>query len=181
MDKTQKRKEIFEYVRDIPYSLNGWSMADVINTHKWNCHSKSLLLKHLFKQGYTCRSLCFLYELRSFPEEVKFIPEKQDYHYCTEIYIENQWIITDPTYDAWLLGSCFPVQSWDGINSTDFCEAPIGIIWRENESSDIFKREYGQFIRNMDQAYSLYPDQITLYTKKLESYIESYRDSLKKQ
>ena len=91
MTTIEKRIEIFENVRDIPYSLNIWNPEDVEKEQKGNCHAKSLYLRKL--------SVTFSYKLRNFPGEVKYIPHQVDYRYALQIYLDKQWVTIDPTYD----------------------------------------------------------------------------------
>lgn len=100
MNAIKKRIDIFEYVRDIPYSLTVWHPEDIESKRKGNCHAKSLYLRKLLeKEEYKIRNVSFPYKLRDFPDEVKYIPHQIDYHHALQIFLDHHWVTIDPTYD----------------------------------------------------------------------------------
>lgn len=176
MTTIEKRIEIFENVRDIPYSLNIWNPEDVEKEQKGNCHAKSLYLRKLLEEEwYQIRNVTFPYKLRDFPDEVKYIPHQVDYHYALQIYLDKQWVTIDPTYDIWLAWSCFHVNNWDGVSSTLYCENPIWTIQYEWEKNMKLQNWYQEFCREMKEAYKKYDHLITKYSEQMEMYILSIR------
>jgi hypothetical protein len=175
-DKRSERIDIFLKVRELPYTLfSPDSVEKVEKKWQWNCQFKNALLAHLLKEKwYSTRKVLARYKLRSFPEEVKYIPEGIDYHHAIQVLIWWIWIFLDATYDSQLEKHWFLVFDWDGESSTGLCEEPIDIKIEciDNPNFDVL---YEEFLVNLDIVITHHKTDLENYRTKFETFIQSCR------
>jgi hypothetical protein len=104
--------EEFKTVRDMPYRIPlALGEKDIC------CGGKHKILKDLFiEQGLDVRyRVCsFLWSSIDLPEKVSRVPHNDNStHVWLEVFINNEWIITDATWDS-DLKKIFHVNEWDG-------------------------------------------------------------------
>lgn len=168
-DPIERRKSIFYFVIDIPYSAVGIGVTseEVVSKNKGNCQTKSRLLESLFNlAGYKTRKLKYKYLLKDIIKEVKYIPEQSDYHHTLEIRIRDKWVLCDCTYDKPLAKLGFIVNEWDGVSSTSYSEAPTSKIGTPDKNLDI---EFDDFNKRVVEACNNYSIEIEKYSNDLEA------------
>jgi hypothetical protein len=85
------------------------------------CFQKSKLLYQAFSKYYPTRyRACqfFLKDLNLPANILKKIKVDGGRHYYIEVYLNNQWIVLDASFDRYLQ-KLLPVNRWDGKNNTN--------------------------------------------------------------
>lgn len=118
------RIALFEHVRDIPYQYPGASNpGEVLKTGHGSCSGKHYLLGDLFRHlGLQVRHMLCTHRFNEsplpFPEEMQAVLRKSeivDVHDYLQIFLDNQWIDIDATWEQPLRDFGFPVnENWDG-------------------------------------------------------------------
>ena len=130
--------EIFNQVRDIPYRIPLY-LDEPEGEHGGSCLYKVEVLKKLLEaEGLECRYRIgtFLWSQLNLPEEVMQAEHNdRGEHVWLEGFINNNWIILDPSWDIGLV-KIFSINSWDGISDTNLAVKPIEIL-DVNTSADI--------------------------------------------
>lgn len=113
---TKKLIQEFERVRDLPYRIPlKYEEEDLC------CLGKHKMLKKIYEgMGYECRYRIAMFKWSSMdlPEKVSKEPHVDDCaHLYLEIKIDGRWVVIDATWDASLQAN-FPIEKWDGKNST---------------------------------------------------------------
>lgn len=156
---------IFEEIRDIPYSIP--ESFTLQNT--W-CSWKAILLKQKLENLWiTChyRVCDFYWDTLNIPDNILKIPHD---NYSTHVYIEMNFdgkeIILDPTWDMWLK-DIFQINIWDKQNSTD-----IAVSYNE-----IFSIEKSTLImENINECdFQVYMNRNKDFCSALNNYFDQVR------
>lgn len=173
----QLRIESFYRIRNIPYLTGGsHNISDVITTNTGNCASKSALLKHeLSKLGIESRLIVGRYTLRSWPPEVKFIPDQIDYHFALEVLINSQWVLVDAAYDPSISSLGFKINEWDGINPTGMSEncTETKVV---GTTALTFDKAFEEHLQNIRSAFEANSAGILSYTKSFNQILSQARE-----
>ena len=175
-DPLEARVAAFTQIRNIRYCLvSGESTAELmLERGAGDCRAKTELLMRTFKVlGYPARSIRIKYQLLNYPEEVRFIPGQVDYHHTCQIYLNDSWLIVDPTYDPELSKGNFIVNIWDGLTATS---SAVSIISEEYNDPETFELEFKQFLRILEEAVKKYPEELKSYTKKFNEMLLKVRE-----
>lgn len=177
-DPVQQRIAIFEFVRNIPYFTGGnHDPGDAVKLKRGNCASKSYLLGALLeKLGYKVRYLIGRYKLRSFPEEVRYLPDQADYHHVVEVLLGSYWVTVDATYDPPLAKLGFQINNWDGVSSTSIAEN-LDEVKYESELRADFDKNMREWIERYNHAYMNHREEIDKYSEKFNEILEEARKS----
>jgi hypothetical protein len=131
--------EAFKTVRDMPYRIPLTSKEEDVC-----CNGKHKLLKDLLeKQGLEVRyRVCtFLWSSIALPEKVSSLQhDDNSTHVWLEVFINEEWIIVDATWDIGLK-NIFHVNEWDGKSNTKPAVKPIE-IFSPQKSVDIMNTKY---------------------------------------
>lgn len=123
-------KKVFYQVRDIPYRTP-LSLDETEGEHGGSCLYKVELLKKLLEaEGLECRYRIgtFLWSQLNLPDEIiKAEHNDNGEHVWLEVWINNKWIILDPSWDIGL-AKVFSINSWDGISDTELSVKLIEIL-----------------------------------------------------
>lgn len=175
-DPAKKRAEAFYFVRNIPYgTIGSHSINDALQYGIANCHAKSELLKLIFtKLGYDTRTIVLQYVLKDYPLEVRFIPGQIDYHYVAQVYLHEEWVSVDVTYDPPLKALGFLVNEWDGNTSTSIAEKSLvqKVEGQPDARFDKDRQESDVLLRN---AYRKHADDISKYQTKFNDWLAQSR------
>jgi len=170
---------IFERVRDIPYGvINSRNPEDVYRKNKGTCSGKHLLLKELYLalgmqvKDVICfhlyeelpRNIDYPLELRKILEENEGVP---DFHNFIQIYINNNWITLDATFDKSLEGY-FVVNEWDGKSDTKLSVNPLR-FWELEKPLEFKVRMLNQLPLEIQKGREL-------FLKKFSEWIELLRE-----
>jgi transglutaminase-like putative cysteine protease len=130
---------IFEHIRDIPYSLAvsmndpGTAAEKILAVGKGYCGPKHYLLAEMY------RTLGFEVVFATFPflwndPELRYPPELRDlskgmpvtHHLACRVRIDDRWVLVDATWDLPLALGGFPVnEHWDGRSDTRCAVKPL--------------------------------------------------------
>jgi len=160
-----ERTKIFRFVRDIPYRI---ALSD--QEQDYCCATKMPMLQRLLASAglKSRRIFCsFSWSTTKLPLDlIAQAPNPEEEHEYLEVYVieANKWISIDPTWDAPLKASGFPIAEWDGVNSTALAVVPIKVFSPEESASKIkqideteseawqeFYAVYGAFFKNVNK------------------------------
>jgi hypothetical protein len=121
------RIALFEHVRDIPYQFAASrDPVEVLKTRRGSASGKHYLLGELFRHlGLKVRHMLCTHRFNEsplpFPDDMQEMLRKNeivDVHDYLQIYVDDQWIDIDVTWEAGLHDFGFPVnEEWDGKSS----------------------------------------------------------------
>lgn len=170
-----RRAAYFTFVRDIPYAVGISGPAEVIARNAGDCAGKNRLLAELLATlGVRSRGVTMRYRLPAFPEEVCAIPSRCDYHHTMEYFIEENWVLADPTYDPPLAKLGFTVTDWDGLAPTKPCVEPLALK-REGQADPAFDEAKQAFDREIRAACARRPSEFAAYARKFNRILEEAR------
>ncbi|MDD5099091.1 MAG: hypothetical protein PHP35_02000 [Candidatus Colwellbacteria bacterium] len=147
----------FKEIRDIKYQIP-LTRLDI----DYCCSGKMKLFKKwLDDNNYISRyRVCdFKWSDMNLPQKLFNIPhQNESTHVYLEIYINNQWIDTDPTWDIGLK-NILPVNDWDGKTN---CKIAVPVINKYSDSQSeeimngIFDEQDAQANGDFYQAFNNY-------------------------
>lgn len=165
--------EIFNQVRDIPYRIP-LSLDETEGKYGGSCLYKVELLKKLLEaEGLECRYRIgiFLWSQLNLPEEIRKAEHNdRGEHVWLEVWINNKWIILDPSWDIGLV-KIFSINSWDGISDTKLAVKLIEIL-DVSASEDIMNFD------NYEEAFS---EDLSIngeFYKALNNYLDKIRSKV---
>jgi hypothetical protein len=165
--------EIFHQVRDIPYRIP-LSLDETEGEYGGSCLYKVELLKKLLEsEGLECRyRICtFLWSQLNLPEEImKTEHNDRGEHVWLEVWINNKWIILDPSWDIGL-AKIFSINSWDGISDTNLAVKLIEIL-DVSTSADIMDFD------NYEEAFLADLEINGEFYKSLNNYFDKIRSKV---
>jgi hypothetical protein len=135
--------KIFNSIRDIPYRI------PLSPDEEDNCcngkHKK--LFSLLKKAGHQARyRVCtFLWSSLNLPPELmKISHDDQAIHVYVELFLNNQWLVLDATWDIGLK-KFFPINEWDARSNTEIAVKPIETFSLE-KSAEIMNNQDKNYI-----------------------------------
>jgi hypothetical protein len=121
------RIALFEHVRDIPYQFSASrDPVEVLKTGRGSASGKHYLLGELLRHlGLKVRHMLCTHRFNEsplpFPDDMQEMLRKNeivDVHDYLQIFVDDQWIDIDVTWEAGLHDFGFPVnEEWDGKTS----------------------------------------------------------------
>lgn len=140
MNAIQARKDMFRFVRDIPYYISLDEKQD------YCCGTKAFMLERLLRDlGLKTRQVICKFNWEELPiknEILKLPHDKPEFHQYLEVWIPEtkQWVAVDSTWDAGLKNTGFPVAEWDGLHHTTIA-APLVEVFSPEESKRLIKED----------------------------------------
>lgn len=163
------RIALFEHVRDLPYQEpSSRNPVDVLKARCGSASGKHYLLGELFRHlGLKVRHMLCTHRFNEsplpFPEEMQALLRKNeivDVHDYLQIFVDDQWIDIDVTWEQALRDFGFPVnETWDGKSSMMLTVIP----------DEHFKVEGDPAKAKEDQLAKLTPRQRQLRKQFLEA------------
>jgi hypothetical protein len=130
-------KDIFNQVRDIPYSI-----PISLSEKDYCCSGKHKVLKKILEDlGYKVRYqvVSFKWSSMDLPQNLLSIPhENLTSHVYLEIFVNNKWIDMDATWDTGLK-NIFCVNKWDG--NDNIIAVPVIEKFSLKKSQEIMENE----------------------------------------
>jgi hypothetical protein len=125
-DPVAARIALFEHVRDIPFRYpSSRDPVVVLKEGRGSALGKHHLLGELLRHlGLKVRHMLCTHRFNEsplpFPEEMQALLRKNeivDVHDYLQVYLDDQWIDIDATWEEGLRDFGFPVEDWDGKSS----------------------------------------------------------------
>ena len=150
--QSEKRKRVFEAVRDIEYHIAVDGEAD------WSCASKSFLLQRRLASlglGSTFAYGTYSWRQLHLPQTLlALLPSDEAWHQWLRVFIpETQlWVDVDASWDSGL-EKLFSIAHWDGLHSTSIA-VPLVRRCSEEENTAITGNGYQpELVATYMQAY----------------------------
>ena len=132
-DSVTNRVALFEKVRDIPYFIEKSLLdprqhpTEILTTNRGSCSPKHYLLGLMYERiGLDARYISQKFSwndatlLNLFPDDLKKFASKFPViqHFNLEVFIENEWVLVDATFDLELKKLGFKInEKWDGFSN----------------------------------------------------------------
>lgn len=189
LDEKSARISVYENIRDIPYALVAelrdphTGPCGLLKLNRGSCVPKHFLLALMFERlKIPVKYASYLFKWDDpgikYPGDLRLLTRRMPVtaHLACKAEIEGRWILLDATWDTPLKKVGFPVNGkWDGVSETHNAVTPIKeIIHSSLEERVAFSAEHRKsYTRDESEAYEE-------FTKKLNPWLESLRNSRKK-
>ncbi|MHB0953954.1 MAG: hypothetical protein ACYC10_18790 [Allorhizobium sp.] len=125
LEPQDKRIAVFELVRRVPYKLTSWKgdPMSLFSLGRGDCRHKEAATTRLFKaMDYRAQHVQVLFNWADLPIPQTILGNLVDtrgFHDTTEVVIEGNNVLVDPTWDPLLAKGGFPIlANWDGVTPT---------------------------------------------------------------